>query len=219
MGFDTGEVRIGALTEVGAHVELQLEEREKECLREQGAAKALLDLVQKLPAISAAADAALDGDPNRADHIGSLEELKLVKLWLAKVTHAAESAALSAKNRGMLAQGAVHQLTAEHDWLQKQIKVARAKIDAAKAVREAVVANVEQMPGVILDEDGDPVYVGDGAAPQGIRPGNRAQRRAYAEAQEQKAKSAPKKKTTRKKATKKKATKRGSNGRASHGNT
>lgn len=187
MGIDKSEVSRATLRRVGAHVENQLEAAETQVNKEQGAAAALKAQAVNLQQIVAAADKALD-DPKSPDHIPDLESLKLVKMWLIKAVRATENAALSARNRGLVAQGTVIQCKGIHDWLQKQVKIEDSKIEDAINVRLMLKTLQEKegsLPeGVILDEDGDPVWVGDGAAPQGVRPGNRAERRAYEEAKE-----------------------------------
>lgn len=217
MGIDKSEVSRATLRRVGAHVENQIEAAEAEVAKEQGAAAALKAQAAYLQQIIAGADKALN-EPNSPDHIPDLETLKLVKTWLLKAVHATESASISAKNRAFVAQGTLLQCKGIHDWLQKQVQIEEARITEAANVRLMLKTLQEKsgsLPeGVILDEDGDPVWVGDGAAPQGVRPGNREQRRAYAEAKEAgsngqtaAAVPAPPEKTRRvaKKATKKKS--------------
>lgn len=218
MGIDKAEISKSTLTRVGAHVEAQLEEAEKLVSECKGAAVALREQGKNLLAIVAAADKALD-DKKSPDHIPDLETLKLVKVWVNKAVTAVNNAAMSRKNHGLVAQGAVEQLKRTHDYLQKQVDVENARIASALQAKELlkqVVDNTGSLPdGVMLDSDGDPVWVGEGNPPQGIRPGNRMERQAYVEAKQKleqekaAAEAAPsngaKKKAPRKKAAKKKA--------------
>lgn len=214
MGIDKDIIKVGAWREVGVHIEQQLDAAEALVQSENGAAAALSEQARNLMAISHAAEKTLDEPAGREDRIEDLEQLKLVKLWLAKAIAATDNAAASARNRALMARGAANQIKAQHDWLHKQVKQTEELIEARVRAREEFARQAaagELEAGVMLDDDGDPVWCGDGPPPRGIRPGNRAERQAYAElAEATQAKKAPKKKATRKRSPQK---------RGAHGNT
>lgn len=224
MGFDKAEVKKATLTGVGAHVEDQLEQVEAQAHEATGAGKALKAHCKNLLGIVAATDKAVD-DTKSEDHIPDLQTLKLVKAWLMKAVRATESASHHQRNVALQLVGAGAQLKQTHNWLQKE--VTRTDAVAERKAREAQEAEAASKtnPDVVKDEDGDLVYLGDGAAPAGVRMGNRAEKKAHAEAKEQlelgksngtngKPKRTPvvKKKATKKKVAKKAAPKRADSG-------
>lgn len=215
MGIDKDIIKVGAWKEVGVHIEQQLDAAEALVHQEDGAAKALTEQTRNLMAIAQAAEKTLDEPEGREDRIEDLDQLKMVKRWLAKAIAATDNAAAGARNRAMLARGAANQLKGQHDWLQKLVQQTNEMVEARKRARELFAHASEAgelEAGVMLDDDGDPVWCGDGAPPRGIRPGNRAERQAYAELME--AKKAPVKKSpAKKKVTRTRSPrKRGGNG-------
>lgn len=183
MGIDKAEITQLTLKNVGVHIEEQREAAENAVQQHLGASLALKDQCKQLLEIIGAADNAVKV-PNREDSIPDLETLALIKTWLMKCVYSTESARRHQSNLVLTAQGALQQLNGVHTWVAKQFKQSR-DVAARKAEdSETALKLVESDPDVVLDEDGDPVYVGEGACPAGVRPGNRAERRSHAAALE-----------------------------------
>jgi len=171
MGIEKTEIKESVYREIGVHIEESLDAIEREVYQERGGALYLRDQALKLSSIMAAVDTAMN--TNASDAPPDLETAKLLKTWISKCILAVKNASDSCHNRDLLGQGKLAQLKDEHAWLLKQREVMRA--------REARVAEAtETNPDVVLDADGDPVYVGDGAAPMGVRMGNREEKKAHA---------------------------------------
>lgn len=171
MGIEKSEIKESVYREIGVHIEESLEAIERDVYQERGAALYLRDQALKLSSIVAAVDTAMN--TNAPDAPPDLETAKLIKAWVGKCILAVKNASESCHNRDLLGQGKLSQLKEEHSWLLKQREVMRA--------REARLAEeTATNPDVILDSDGDPVYVGDGAAPMGVRMGNREEKATHA---------------------------------------